>query len=107
MLFRSRDALLRSRALVIAGSSLHVALGAEDLFGDVFRSLVATGEESGRLAAFLERAASLFAQRTERGAQRLVALAEPAMIVALGVVVGAIALSLLQAIYGINPAGLR
>jgi hypothetical protein len=29
------------------------------------------------------------------------------MIVAFGVVIGAVALSLLQAIYGINPAGLR
>ena len=102
-----RDALRRTRGRVLAGSTLHTAIAAEELFGDVFLALVSTGEEAGRLADFLERAAHLFAQRTDRGAQRLVALAEPAMIVAFGAVVGVIALSLLQAIYGINPMGLR
>jgi type II secretory pathway component PulF len=101
------DALLAARARVIAGSTLHAACAAERVFSDVFLALVATGEEAGRLAAFLERAAVFFEQRTDRGAQRLVALAEPAMIVVFGVVIGAVALSLLQAIYGINPAGLR
>jgi type II secretory pathway component PulF len=101
------EALRNARARVLAGSALHAALGAEPVFDDVFISLVATGEEAGRVAEFLERAAGLFEQRTERAAQRLVALAEPAMIVAFGAVVGVIALSLLQAIYGINPAGLR
>jgi type II secretory pathway component PulF len=100
------DALHAARARVIAGSTLHAAC-AEPVFSDVFLSLVATGEEAGRLAEFLERAAVFFEQRTERGAQRLVAFAEPAMIVAFGVVIGAVALSLLQAIYGITPAGLR
>lgn len=101
------DALRAARARVIAGSTLHAACADERVFSDVFLSLVATGEEAGRLAEFLERAAVLFELRTERGAQRLVAVAEPAMIVAFGLVIGAVALSLLQAIYGINAAGLR
>ncbi len=101
------EALRAVRARVIAGSPLHLAFGAQSIFDEVFVSLVATGEEAGRLAEFLERAAGLFEQRTERGAQRLAALAEPAMVIAFGGVVGVIALSLLQAIYGINPAGLR
>ncbi|MDQ8153411.1 MAG: type II secretion system F family protein [Gemmatimonadota bacterium] len=101
------EALRGVRVRVVAGSTMHGALQADGLFSDIFVALVATGEEAGRLVDFLERAADFFEQRTERGAQRLVALAEPAMIVAFGVVVGGIALSLLQAIYGINPAGLR
>jgi type II secretory pathway component PulF len=44
----------------------------------------------------------LFEQRTERLTSRLVALAEPVMIITLGIVVGSVALSLLQAIYGVN-----
>jgi type II secretory pathway component PulF len=102
-----RDALRSARTRVLAGSALHAALGAEDVFGDVFVSLVATGEEAGRLTEFLERAAAFFEQRTERGVQRLVALAEPAMIIVFGAFIGSVALSLLQAIYSINPAGLR
>lgn len=102
-----RDALHAARTRVVAGSTLHDAMASEDVFDDLFVSLVATGEESGRLADFLERAAVLFEQRTARGAERLVAIAEPTMIIAFGAVVGCIALSLLQAIYGINPAGIR
>jgi len=100
-------ALQRCRARIIAGSSLHAALLEESIFDDAFRALIATGEQAGRLVEFLERAADLLAQRTQRGAQRLVALAEPAMVIAFGVVIAVIALSLLQAIYGINPASLR
>lgn len=101
------DALRGARARLVAGSTLHAALQGDGLFSDIFVTLVATGEDAGRLVDFLERAADFFEQRTDRGAQRLVALAEPAMIIAFGTVVGGIALSLLQAIYGINPAGLR
>lgn len=103
----ARDALQRVRERVRAGASLHAALGAEAVFPPLLASLVATGEEAGRLQEFLERGAALFEQRTERGAQRLVALAEPAMIIVFGAVVGVVALSLLQAIYGVNPASLR
>lgn len=103
----AREALLRVRERVRAGAPLHAALGAESVFPPLLASLVATGEEAGRLQDFLERGAGLFEQRTERGAQRLVALAEPAMIIVFGILVGFVALSLLQAIYGVNPASLR
>lgn len=102
-----RDALARVRTRVLAGSTLRAAVDGELIFHRVFVSLVATGEEAGRLADFLARAAALFEQRAVRGAQRLVALLEPAMIIAFGGVVAVVALSLLQAIYGLNPAGLR
>jgi type II secretory pathway component PulF len=103
----AREALLRVRERVRAGAPLHAALGAESVFPPLLASLVATGVEAGRLQAFLARGAGLFEQRTERGAQRLVALAEPAMIIVFGILVGFVALSLLQAIYGVNPASLR
>ena len=44
----------------------------------------------------------IFEERTERATQRLATLAEPAMIVIFGCMVAFVALSLLQAIYGIN-----
>jgi len=103
----ARDALARVRERVRTGSPLHAALAVEPVFPPLLSSLVSTGEEAGRLHDFLARGASLFEQRTERSAQRLVALAEPAMIVLFGAIVGLVALSLLQAIYGVNPAALR
>lgn len=103
----ARDALARVRERVRAGAALHAALEPETVFPPLLAALVRTGEAAGRLHSFLDRSAVLFEQRTERDAQRLVTLAEPAMIVVFGVLVGAVALSLLQAIYGVNPAALR
>jgi general secretion pathway protein F len=45
-------------------------------------------------------------RRTEQSMERLVALAEPLMIVTFGGIVGLVALALLQAIYGVNAGGL-
>ena len=103
----AREALQRVRERVRTGVALHDALAQESLFPPLLASLVATGEASGRLEAFLARAADLFETRAERGVQRLVAFAEPATIIVFGAVVGFVALSLLQTIYSVNPAGLR
>jgi type II secretory pathway component PulF len=59
------------------------------------------------MAPFLVRAADMLEERTERAAERLAALAEPAMIVMFGGVVGFIALALLQAIYSVNAGSFR
>jgi general secretion pathway protein F len=97
------DALRAARARVVAGVSLRDAVASERVFSETFVALVATGEEAGRLAEFLDRAGTMFEQRTLRSAQRLIALAEPAMVVGFGIVIAGVALSLLQAIYGLNP----
>jgi general secretion pathway protein F len=103
----ARDDLERVRQQVREGVPLHRALGAGDVYHPLLAQLVAVGEESGRLQEFLLKAAEIFEERTERGAQRLVTLIEPAMIVTFGVVVAFVALSVLQAIYGVNAGVLR
>jgi type II secretory pathway component PulF len=73
----------------------------------VLARLIAAGEESSQLESFFTKAADLFEERAKRSAARFMALAEPALIVAFGIIVGLIALSLVQAIYGINLAPMR
>ncbi|HWJ12613.1 MAG TPA: type II secretion system F family protein [Gemmatimonadaceae bacterium] len=99
--------LVRVRAQVREGVRLSVALRETALFPSVLMQLVALGEETGRLHEFLRKAADLFEQRSQRALARLVALAEPLMIVLLALVVGSVALSLLQAIYGVNASAFR
>jgi type II secretory pathway component PulF len=103
----ARDAVLDARARVREGGALHRAIAGTAFFPPLLAQLIALGEETGRLEDFLRKAADLFEQRTSRATTRLVALAEPLMIIALGVVVGSVALSLLQAIYGINAGSFR
>jgi type II secretory pathway component PulF len=92
----------RIRTLVREGSSLHAAIARGAVFPTVLPQLVALGEDSGRLADFLLKAAEILEKKTERALERLVALVEPAMIVGFGGIVAVVALALLQAIYGVN-----
>lgn len=97
----------RIRTRVREGSALNAAIGERSLFPPVLAQLVALGEEAGRLSEFLLKSADLLERRTERAVERLVALAEPAMIVGFGGVVAIVALALLQAIYGVNAGSFR
>jgi type II secretory pathway component PulF len=103
----AQDEVLRIRTRVREGASLHGALAEGNLFPDMLGQLVAVGEEAGKLQEFLDKAAEIFEQSTQRALQRLVAIAEPLMIVVFGAIVGLVALSLLQAIYGINAGSFR
>ncbi len=103
----ARDETGRIRARVREGAALHAALTESTLFPPLLSQLVAVGEESGRLQEFLCKAADILEERTERHLRRLVALAEPAMILLFGGFVGFVALSLLQAIYSVNAGAFR
>jgi type II secretory pathway component PulF len=96
-----------SRARVREGRSLHGALEEGDLFPAVLGRLVAVGEESGTLRDFLARSAELCEARAERSLERLVTLIEPTMIVAFGILIAFVALSLLQAIYGVDASSFQ
>ena len=103
----ARDDVTRIRGRVREGASLRQAISEGDLFPPLLAQLVSVGEEAGRLREFLLKAADIFEDRTERSTQRLATLAEPAMIVLFGAIVAFVALSLLQAIYGINAGSFR
>jgi general secretion pathway protein F len=102
----AREAIGQIRIRVREGSSLHRAIGEHDVFPTELGQLVALGEEAGRLSSFLLKAAALLERRTTRSVERMVALIEPLVIVAFGGVIAVVALSLLQAIYGINAGAL-
>jgi general secretion pathway protein F len=103
----ARDDVSRIRAKVREGSPLKTAVSESPIFPTLLSQLIAVGEDSGRLRDFLVKAADIFEDKTERAMQRLVTLAEPAMIVTFGSVVAFVALSLLQAIYGVNASSFR
>jgi type II secretory pathway component PulF len=98
----ARDETDRIRTRIREGSALNTAISERALFPPMLAQLVALGEEAGRLAEFLLKSADMLERRTERAVERMVALAEPAMIVLFGGLVALVALALLQAIYGVN-----
>jgi type II secretory pathway component PulF len=103
----ARDDAVRIRTRVREGTSLRGAVGESTLFPPMLSQLIGVGEDAGQLQVFLMKAADIFEERTERATQRLATLAEPAMIVVFGAIVAFVALSLLQAIYGINASSFK
>ena len=98
----ARDDTVRIRTKVREGSSLRAAVADSSLFPPMLAQLIGVGEDAGQLRVFLIKSADIFEERTERATQRLATFLEPAMIVMFGAIVAFVALSLLQAIYGIN-----
>lgn len=103
----AKEDSIRIRHRVREGSSLRHAVSDSPYLPTLLAQLVGVGEDAGRLQEFLSKAADIFEERTERAAQRLATLAEPVMIVVFGVIVAFVALSLLQAIYGINVSSFK
>lgn len=103
----AKDEIARLRGKVREGASMRQAVGESTLFAPLLAQLIGVGEDAGDLRTFLAKSADIFEERTERATQRLSAIAEPAMIVVFGAVVAFVALSLLQAIYGINAGSFR
>jgi type II secretory pathway component PulF len=64
--------------------------------------LIAVGEETGRLDELCLRIADSYEDELKRSLRTLVAIIEPVLILLFGLLVGFVALAMLQAIYGLN-----
>jgi type II secretory pathway component PulF len=96
------DEVAAARRRVQTGRSLADALSEGRAFPPLFLRMTALGEEGGRLPEMLHRASDVAEDELERRMERLVRLVEPTLVVVFGLVVGFVALSLLQAIYGVR-----
>lgn len=98
------ERLMRAQALVAEGTSLSMALSATGALSASTLPLVSIGERSGRLAGLLAKAAELEDRQGERRLRMLVALLEPALILAFAALVAFVAAALLQAVYSLRPS---
>lgn len=97
-----REAIHRMTQQVRGGSSLSATLGLLPNPPGLLVSLVQSGESSGRLAPLLESAATSLDRQLSDRSRTILALAEPAIIVVLGGLVGLIILAVLLPILELN-----
>jgi general secretion pathway protein F len=97
-----RAASLAAAALVREGVGLSRALREQQVFPPVLIHLVANGEQSGRLAPMLERAAGELERDAERRLAWLAALLQPALIVVMGAIVMVLVLAVMLPIVSMN-----
>ena len=96
------EAARAAAALVREGMPLAAALKAQRLFPPVLVHLVASGENTGRLAAMLERAAGELERDAETRLAWLAALIQPVLIVVMGAIVLVLVLAVMLPIVSMN-----
>jgi len=97
-----REAVEEAQQRVREGSSLHRALAGRGLFPPIFIHLVASGEASGRLAHMLGQAARQQEVENDARVRLLTGVLEPALILAMGMLVLLIVLAILLPIIEMN-----
>jgi general secretion pathway protein F len=114
---RTAGGVVSNRAMAVAaeqageevkqGGMLAGPLARTGVFPDLALRLVAVGEETGQLEAMLLRVADIYEGTVERRMQRFTTLLAPLLTIAIGVGVGALMLSVMNAIISVNELAIR
>lgn len=96
-----RAGLATAREEMMQGGGLAEPLAATGLFPAAARQMFRVGESTGTLDKQMETAAAYFDRELDFKIKRFTGLFEPAVIIAVGVVVGFVAIALVSAMYGI------
>jgi type IV pilus assembly protein PilC len=99
-----RQAIGEVGQAVIRGESLSGAMAQNSVFLPIMVDMTTVGEETGHPDETLTAVAQTFDVETDDRIRRLIGMIEPAMTVAVGLVVGFIALSIFMPLYGILGA---
>lgn len=91
---------------VTAGMSLGNALAKHTVFPTLLPRLVSVGEETGATARMLQQLAVNFDKSVKNSLAKMVSLAEPVLILVLGILVGGIVVTMLSAVFSLNDMGM-
>jgi type IV pilus assembly protein PilC len=96
-----RSGLMTAREAMMRGEGLAQPLADTGLFPAAARQMMRVGESTGTLDAQLETAATYFDRELDFKIKKFTDLFEPAVLLAMGLVVGFVAIALVSAMYGI------
>lgn len=96
-----RDRIRRAQERILAGQGLSRAFADVDVLTPAVRQMIAVGESTGTVASQLELAGEHIHDELHRRLASATSLIEPALIVAVGIVVGFVAIALVSAMYGL------
>jgi general secretion pathway protein F len=97
-----KKAVQKATAGVVEGAGLSTSLKGSGLFPAMLTQMVSTGERSGELGRLLVKAASFYEKEFDTSVARALALLEPGLILAMGLIVGFIVLAILLPIFELN-----
>jgi type IV pilus assembly protein PilC len=99
-----RKGLASVKEDMLSGEGFSTPLERTGLFPRIVIQMVRVGEETGNLDANLEEAAEHYAEEVDYRLKRMIAVIEPALVIAVGVMVGFIAVSVIAPMYALVHA---
>jgi len=99
-----RKGLLAVRDDMLSGDGFTMPLERTGLFPRLVIQMVKVGEETGNLDANMEQAAEHYAEEVDYRLKRMIAIIEPALVIAVGAMVGFIAISVIAPMYALVHA---
>jgi type IV pilus assembly protein PilC len=101
---RYRRGLEGIRQRMVTGDGFSEPLAATGLFAPMVLRMVRVGEETGTLDQSLEQIADFLAEEMDYKVKNMIALMEPALVIAVGGAVGFVAVSVILPMYGLLRA---
>jgi len=98
---RYRRGLEGVRKRMVTGDGFSEPLEATGLFAPMMIRMVRVGEETGTLDSSLEQIADFLSEEMDYKTRNMIALMEPALIIAVGAAVGFVAVSVIMPMYGL------
>lgn len=89
------------RKRMVTGDGFSAPLEATGLFAPMMIRMVRVGEETGTLDSSLEQIADFLSEEMDYKVRNMIALMEPALIIAVGAAVGFVAISVIMPMYGL------
>jgi general secretion pathway protein F/type IV pilus assembly protein PilC len=97
-----RKIILDARAEVATGQPLDRVLAKQNIFPDLYIMTLATGQKAGQLGEFLLRLGRILEREVDNSTKRLVALAEPLLILVVGIAIAFIVLAIMGPIFSLS-----
>ena len=94
----------RAGERMVTGDGFSEPLAATGLFAPMVIRMVRVGEETGTLDQSLEQIADFLAEEMDYKVRNMIALMEPALVIAVGAAVGFVAVSVVLPMYGLLRA---
>jgi type IV pilus assembly protein PilC len=102
------ERLSEAQERMLEGEGLAGPISMTQLFPPAALQMLRVGEDTGTLEMQLENAADYYGRELDFKLKRLTTLFEPAVIVVMGIIVGFVAIALVQAMYGVyGSSGLK
>lgn len=95
-------AISRTRADIVGGTSIHLAMAGTRFFPNMVVKMVRAGEESGSLWRVLEKSADYFEEKVDALIANMITMLEPLLIITVGALVLVVVLALYLPIFQIT-----